>query len=248
MSAFLARRLLHLVLVLVLVSMGATLLLELTPGDPAFTILGETAQPDQVEQVHRELGLDEPIWERYVTWVADAMQGDLGVSYRTKQPVRSEIVDRLPVSVELAVLATTLALTLAIGLGVAAAHYQGRWFDRVVTALSSATLSAPSFLIALLLLFLFAVRYRIFPVTGWVPLTEDVGANLKGAFLPTLALALTEATILLRLLRSDMISTLKEDYIFAAHAKGMSRRYVLIRHALRPSSFSLLTVAGISLG
>lgn len=241
-------RLLHIIPVLLLVSLGTMLLIELTPGDPAVAYLGENATPEQIVVVRQQMGLDRSIPERYVTWLADVAQGDLGTSLRSQQPVLDAVRERLPVTLELAILAQIIAFAVAIPVALISAYRAGGKFDKLTNLASSSLVSSPSFLTALLLVYLLALRFRIFPATGWVRLTEAPLDNLKSAFLPALTLALTEMAVLMRVLRSDVIATLQEDFILSAKAKGLPTWYVLLRHALRPSSFSLVTLAGLSLG
>jgi peptide/nickel transport system permease protein len=244
----LARKLLHIVPVLLLVSLATLLMLHLTPGDPAYAILGDQATPDQVQQVHKDLGLDRPFLVQYGDWIGKVARGDFGTSLRTNQAVLEAIKERLPVTLELAILALGMALAVAIPLGMYAAYRADSRFDRAASVIASLFISSPAFLTGLFLVFLLSVKYHVFPVTGWTKLGEDALDNLHHAFLPALALALGEIAIFMRLLRSDMISTLQEDYILSARAKGLPTRRILVRHALRPSSFSLVTLAGLSLG
>jgi peptide/nickel transport system permease protein len=241
-------RLLRLVPVLLLVSLGTALLLDLVPGDPAVALLGETATPAQILRVRAELRLDDPLLLRYAKWLGDVVQGDFGSSLRTGQPVTQAITDRLPVTAELTLLAVLMALAVAVPLGIyTALHADGR-ADRAVNLVNGAFIASPAFLTGLLLSYLLAVKAGAFPTTGWVRLSEDPGGNLRSAFLPALTLALAEVAVFARLLRADMIAVLQEDYILNARARGLPTRYILFRHALRPSSFSLLTVFGLSLG
>lgn len=233
--------------VLVIVTFATLAMLEFLPGDTATAIVGETATPEQIDAVTERLGLDEPLPMRYVDWVADAVRGDLGTSFVTGQSTTSAIVDRLPVTLELAGLSLAMALIVGISCGVLAATFAGGWFDRAFRAVSAATFSAPNFLLALLLSYAFAVKFKVFNVAGWVGITEDPVLNLKAVMLPALSLAAAEAMTFGRLLRSDMITVLGEDYISAATLRGLPRWYVLLRHALRPSSFSLVTVGGLAL-
>lgn len=238
----------HFVPVLLIVSFLTLVFVELIPGDPALTILGESATPERVAALHEDLGLDRPLYERYFGWVVSALTGDFGVSIHTGQPVLGIILDRLPVTLEIAVLALVLALLISIPVALIAAYRQGGVFDKAVSALTSIGVSSPAFLTALLLVFAFAITFRIFPVTGWSPIGDGLWTNLLYATLPALALAIGEAAIFIRLLRSDLITTLQDDYILLARAKGLPSPYIMFRHALRPSSFSLLTMAGLSLG
>jgi peptide/nickel transport system permease protein len=238
----------HVLLVLLLVSFATMLLLELTPGDPAYALLGEQATPEQVADVREALDLDRPLFERYGSWVGGIVQGDFGESIRTREPVMDTIRARLPVTLQIGLGAIMLALLLAVPLAVFSAYRAGRAADRAIVTGVSALISAPPYLIALLLSYLFAVEWRLFPVTGWSPLTAGLGDNLRSAALPTVALVVGVLPGFYRLLRGDLVTTLQSDFILAARAKGLSPRRILFRHALRPSSFSLITVAGLALG
>lgn len=248
MTRVILRRVGHLVPVLLIVSLATMLLLDLMPGDPAYAILGDQATPEQVAAVRHDLGLDRSLPVRYVSWLGDIVTGDFGESYRTGQPVLDAVRDRLPVTLQLAVMALVMSLLVAVPLGVYTAYRASGLVDRGSNVVASLLISSPAFLTALVVSYLFAVRWNVFPVTGWTKLSEDLGANLRGAFLPSVTLALAEIPVLTRLLRNDMIATLQEDFILSARAKGMPTRVILLRHALRPSSFSLLTLGAISLG
>lgn len=235
-------------LVVLLVTIAVVSLLSLMPGSAAVLILGEGATPEAVAELESELGLDDPLWERYWNWVVGAVQGDLGSSMVNSRPVTSQIMDRLPVTIELAVLGLLIALLLAVPMAVlAAAHPDGR-LDRLFNGVSMASLSIPSFVAAPILIYFLALQLGWFPVTGWSPLSEGLGANLTSALLPAVSIALVEVAAFQRVLRADLIATLDEDFIAAARARGMSPTYVMFRHALRPSSFSLITLAGVNLG
>jgi peptide/nickel transport system permease protein len=242
------RKLLHLVPVLLLVSLATLLLLNLTPGDPAYALLSDQATPEQVAAVHKQLGLDRPFIVRYAAWLGGIAHGDFGTSFRTHQPVADAIKERLPVTSELAFLALVIALAAAVPLGVYAAYRADGAFDRTLSLATSVFISSPAFLTGLFLTYVLAVSLRVLPVTGWVNLLDDPLGNLDHILLPALTLSLGEVAIFTRLLRSDMIGTLQEDFILAAKAKGLPIGRILVRHALRPSSFSLVTLAGISLG
>ncbi len=248
MAGRLARRLLHVVPVLFLVSLATLLLLSLTPGDPAYAMLSDQATPEQVAVVHKQLGLDKPVVVRYLDWVGAIARGDFGTSLRTNQTVGDALKQRLPVTAELALCALLIALIVSVPFGVYSAYRADGAFDRAGSGLTSLFISSPAFLTGLVLAYLLAVKVNLFPVTGWVRLSDDVFDNLRHVFLPALTLSIGEIAIFTRLLRSDMIGTLQEDYILAARAKGLPTWQILVRHALRPSSFSLVTLAGISLG
>ena len=248
MFGFVARRLLYLVPVLVAVSLLTFLIASLLPGDLAYVILGDQATPDKVAALRHDMGLDQPIWWRYASWLGHVLQGDFGRSFRTGQTVLQAVSERLPVSIELMLLAELAALAIGIPLAIACAVRSGSAFDRFMTGSAFGMLSVPAFLSAILLIYLFAVELRWLPATGYVPFGEDPVGNLRSFVLPALTLALGEWPVLMRVLRSDMIATLQEDYIAMACAKGLKPSRILLVHALKPSSLTLVTVTGINIG
>ncbi|MEQ8840287.1 MAG: ABC transporter permease [Acidimicrobiales bacterium] len=305
MMRIIGNRLLKLAPVLFLVSLATFFLVELVPGDPAIRLLGNDATPEDVARIRMELGLDRPVLERYTEWLGNALQGDFGNSLlKPAFSVRELLVQSLPITLQLATMGILIALIVAIPTALWAAYREGSGFDRASNALTSALISIPSFVAALLLAFLFVSnptvprtaigilgvaaglwalwtarpgaapggRFRVrwlligvgilaltalvtnkFPAfnrTGFSRITAEEGLseNLRTAFLPALTIALTEIAVFTRLLRSDLIATLQEDYILSARAKGMSPGKVLRKEALRPSSFSLVTLLGVSLG
>lgn len=235
--------------VLFIVSFGVFMLVTLMPGDPAVAILGEGHPPAEYEALRQELGLNDPLLVRYWDWLSSAATGDLG---RSLIPPQTDVSDRilgaLPVSVQLAVMGLLIALVLAVPLAMWAAAHAGGAVDRLISAAMFATLSVPSFLAGLLLIMIFANGLGWFPRAQWVRLSEDPVGNLHHALLPAIVIALMELALFTRILRNDLIVTLKEDYILAARAKGMPPWRILVTDALRPSSFSLVTLMGISLG
>ena len=241
-------RLLQLVPILFLVSVATFSITELLPGDPVIAILGENAQPETIAAMRHELRLDKPLVSRYLDWAAAAMRGDLGRSIRSHQPVTDAFRERLPITLQLAITATLIGLIVAIPLGAWSAYRAGRFSDRLTTTTTFAMVGLPPFLMGLLLVYLLALWRQWFPVTGWVRITEDFGQNLRHAFLPCLTLAFTEIAIYTQLLRADMFATLQQDFVLAAKARGLPTRHILMREALRPSSFSLITLAGVNLG
>jgi peptide/nickel transport system permease protein len=248
MSRLVTRRLLHALPVLLIVTFATALFVDFLPGDPGAAILGTNATPEDVARLDRELGVDRPVMVRYLSWLGGLLHGDLGTSYRTSESVRDVIMQRLPVTAEIGVLALLIALLLATPTALWAASRERGLFDRTMGITTSGLLSVPAFIGAPLLALAFAVQLRFFPVTGWSPLSQGLDSNLRSAFLPALALALPELAVFNRVLRAELGSTLREEYIRLARAKGLSTWYVLHRHALRPSSLSLLTLAGLSLG
>ncbi len=245
---FVARKFARLIAVVLAVSALTFLMVSLLPGDVAYLIVGQDASEAEVNAVRARLGLDRPIVERYVVWLWAALQGDLGLSLRSSEPVMDAILSRLPVTVELLVLSQILALSLAVPAGIVSAYYQGRRIDRILTSTAFAMISIPGFVLAIVLIFVFAIRLGWLPATGYEPLSEGLWTNLRTFVLPAFSIALVEWVPLMRTLRSDMIATLQEDFISLARAKGLSTWRILTYHALRPSSFTLITLLGLAVG
>lgn len=248
MAGFLSRRLLNLLPVLLAVSLLTFLIASLLPGDLAYVVLGDQATPENVAALRHDMGLDQPIAWRYLLWLGHVLEGDLGRSFRTGQTVLAAVTERLPVSLELMVLAEAIGLLIGIPLAILCAVRAGGAFDRFMTGTAFSMLSVPSFLSAILLIYLFAVELHWLPATGYTPFLEDPLDNLRGFLLPAFTLALGEWPVLMRVLRSDMIATLQEDYIAMAKAKGLRPARILWVHALKPSSLTLVTVTGINIG
>lgn len=243
------RRLAELIVVLFLVSFGTFWMVSLMDTDPAVSILGEGQSDAAYAEVREDLGLNDPLLTRYADWLGSAVQGDLGTSV---VPPYSQITDRigsaLPVSIELAILGMGMALLMCIPLAMWSAHHQGGRVDRIVSAGTIGVLSIPSFLAGLLIILVFANTLGWFPRAQWSRLDEGLGQNLYHAFLPALTIALAETAMFTRILRDDLVTTLQDDFILAAKAKGMGTIHILFSDALRPSSFSLMTLMGIGLG
>ena len=250
MSKMIAGRLTRLALTLMVVSFVTFVGVNVLPGDAINALIPIDAQQDQefVEQVREEWGLNDPMLVRYGRWLGNAVQGDLGDSIVTGRPVTDEIVHRLPITLEIMFVAVGLSLLLAIPLGLLSAYREGRRPDRVISGVAQLALSMPVFVTGLILIYFFALKLHWFPATGWNRLSEGIGPNLKTVALPAISLAITEAAVYTRVLRSDVITTLKENYILSARAKGLTDRYILFRHGLRPSLLTLVTVVGLSIG
>jgi peptide/nickel transport system permease protein len=244
----LAQKAFRFILVILAVSALTFLMVNLLPGDVAYIIGGEEATQADIESIRKSLGLDQNIIVRYFNWLKKVVQGDLGESYLTHESVLKTIIARLPVTLELLVISQCMALILALPAGIFSAYRNGSIIDRLVNSTGFATLSIPSFVMALLTIYLFSIQLRWLPATGYVPLSINIGANLKSFVLPGLSIAMIEWVVLMRVLRSDMITTLGQNYILMAKAKGLPPWRVLLQHALRPSSFTLITVLGIQIG
>jgi len=250
MLKMIASRLTRLVLTLLCVTFISFMLLNILPGDAVNALIPIDAQQDRafVEQVREEFGLNDPLMVRYGRWLGDAVQGDLGDSMVTSRPVTDEITHRLPITFELMFVSVGLSLLLAVPLGVFSAYREGRRPDRVISGFTQVQLSMVPFVTGLILIYVFALKLGWFPATGWNRLSNGLGPNLKTVALPALSLAITEVAIYTRILRSDMILTLKENYVLSARAKGLTNRFILFRHGLRPSILTLVTVIALSMG
>jgi peptide/nickel transport system permease protein len=245
----LARRLAALLATLAAVTILTFLMTSLLPGDPAVALLGTSgASESAVRQVRQQLGLNYPIPVQYLHWLEHLLHGNLGYSYAASTSVNSELAVCLPVTVEIVVLAMVISLAVAIPLGTITAYLRGKLFDNIITSTTFTLLAVPNFVLALLLILVFAVGLRWSPASGWVNFSVNPVQNLQHAILPSVALALPQVAIFSRLLRGDMISTLREDYVRLAEAKGLTVRRILFMHAFRPSSFSLVTVVGLQVG
>jgi peptide/nickel transport system permease protein len=252
---YLRYRILRVIPVFFLVTFASFALLNILPGDAADAILGGADSTDNAEglleareEIRKELGLDRPIIVRYFSWLGGVVQGDFGESYVQIAPVWELLVERLPVTIELLILSQFLALLIALPCGVYSALKADKVQDRAIGMIAFGLVAMPPFLLAILLVFLFAVAWQIFPASGYFPIEEGLGQNLYHYIMPATVIGLLEAPVLMRVLRVDLIATLQEDYIALARAKGMSTSYILFHHALRPSSFTLVTVLGLQFG
>jgi peptide/nickel transport system permease protein len=247
---FFVKRFGRLLLVIVAVTFLSTTFLSLLPGDAAALKCGGGCTTEQYEEIRTELGLDKPIIGRYISWLGKALPPDidLGKSDINNELVTTALSQRLPVTLELLVLSQIIALGLAIPLGVMSARRPNGLVDRATTAVGFVFLAVPPFVLALVLTSVFAVGLRWVPSTGYTALMENPVENLRSLILPSFALAVGEIAVLSRLLRTDLMATLQEDYIMMAKAKGLTSRRIMWRHALRPSLFSVVTVLGLRLG
>jgi peptide/nickel transport system permease protein len=250
------QRVLQLGVVLLLVTIFTALLIDLVPGDVTNS-LAPVSTPDQRAQLRHELHLDKPIQTRYLEWVNGLVHGDLGCYYGTSgyssakqcpDKVSDRVKDALPVSLLLMFYAQVLALVIAIPLGVITAYRAGSLFDKGVNTAAFAFLAIPNFVLALVLAYYVGTKAGWVNPTGWIDWGQSPVDHIKQAALPTISLAVGQVAVYMRLLRSDMIATLQEDFVTMARAKGLSPARILWRHALRPSSLTLLTVAGLNVG
>lgn len=245
MLVYAAKRLASLSATLLLATLVVFLVLEILPGDPAELMLGMNASEDTLAALRGELGLDRPAWLRYGDWVAGFVTGDLGISQTYSVPVSDLVAARLLVSLPLALLALALSTVIAIPVGVIAASRRGSWQDSSLMGLAQVGIAVPNFWFAMLLVFVFAVSLRLVPSGGFPGWEAGLVPALKALLLPAIALALPQAAILARVMRSALIDTLGEDYIRTARAKGLTRHATLWRHAVRNALIPVLTILGL---
>jgi len=249
---YLQARAFHLIPVFFLVTFASFMMLNLLPGDLVDAILldteSEVPSPEARAALEKELNLDRPVLVRYGIWLGDMLQGNLGRSTITKQPVTEALAQRIPVSLELMIIAQILAVMMSVPLGILTGYHGGKPLDRGISAGAFGLLSIPIFVLGMILIWVFAIQLGWLPSSGHTDMAKDFGQNIQGFILPAFTIALIEVPVLMRVLRTDIITTLQEDYIALAKAKGMSTSYILFRHALRPSSFTYVTILGLQLG
>jgi peptide/nickel transport system permease protein len=248
MGAYLIRRLLGLIPVLFIISVVTFLTTALVPGDAASVILGPTATPERAAVVRKRLGLDQPLPVRYVRWMGQVLQGDLGNSILNQQPVAALVRSALRVTLEQVVLAMFLASAIALLVGVAAAVLRGTWIDSFLMSFALIGTSVPTFWLGLVFIYIFAVRWKVLPPSGFVPFTEDPGANLRSMVLPSVALAVWLAGPLARFIRSSLIEVLQAQFVTTARAKGLGERRMIRVHAMRNALIPTVTFAGLQIG
>ena len=244
MLGYLFRRILAAIPVMGVVALFVFLLLRLTPGDPAAILAGDNATPEQLERIRASLGLNEPLYAQFFTWIGKLLSGDLGVSLISNVPVLTMIGQRVEPSISIALSTIVLSVVIAVPLGVIAAWKHGSWIDRFVMGLSVLGFSVPVFVVGYLLIQLFAIELRWFPVQGFRSIASGVGPFLERLVLPTLTLSSIYVALIARMTRASLLDVLGEDYVRTARAKGISERAVLLRHALRNAAVPVITVIG----
>jgi len=248
MKRFLALRLLNLIPVVLIITFLVFLFTYLIPGDPANVILGPHAGPDQIAAVELRLGLDKPFPERYAIWLSKVAQGDLGTSYLNGQTVDSLVAQALPVTLELSFLALVVAMLIAVPAGIISVIRKGSATDRLVTGGGFIGISIPSFMLAIVLVYVFALNLHWLPATGFVALADDPIGNLRSMILPSVTLGIVLSTQFMRYLRAGVLDVLHEDYVTTARAKGVRERTVILRHVVRNALIPFVTVLGLQLG
>ncbi len=245
MLRYLLGRFASLVVSLLIASVVIFVALEIVPGDPAQFMLGLNAQPDTLAVLHEQMGLDAPAAVRYVNWILGLLHGDMGISYAYKVPVADLVWQRVGVSVPLALLALALTVLVAFPAGVISAARRNSATDLAVTGITQLGVAVPNFWFAIMLVWVFAVMLHWFSAGGFPGWQAGLWPGLRALILPGIALALPQAAILARVLRSALLDTLEEDYIRAARARGLSRTQALWGHAVRNALIPVLTIAGL---
>jgi peptide/nickel transport system permease protein len=247
MGAFLLRRLLATIPVLLIVAVLVFLMLRLTPGDPAAVLAGDAASEDQIAQIRTTLGLDRSVPEQFAIWFGHLLTGDLGESYYYKTRVTTLIGQRLEPTVSLAIVTIVIAVLVAVPLGVLAAWRFGGWFDRILMGFSVLGFSVPVFILAYLLIWLVSLKLGLLPVQGYKRLADGIGPWALHLVLPAITLSVIYIALIARVTRASVLETLGEDYIRTARAKGLAESRVLVRHALANAAVPIATVIGIGI-
>lgn len=245
MASFVARRFLSLSATLLAASVIIFLVMEVLPGDPAAYMLGLNAQPDTVAALREQLGLDRAPPQRYLSWIAGLFTGDLGTSYTYRVPVGELILERLWVSLPLTLMALAITIAIAFPVGMIAAARRNSPADAAIMGVTQLGIAIPNFWFAMLLVLVFSIGLRWFSAGGFPGWDAGIGAGLKALTLPAIALALPQASILARIMRSSLLETLHEDFMRTARAKGLSERQAIRRHAVRNALIPVLTIIGL---
>jgi len=247
MLAYILRRLLQTVPVMLVVAVFIFLMLRLTPSDPAAIIAGDNATAEQVAQIRSQLGIDQPMLQQFVIWIGKVFHGDFGESFFFKKTVAELIGERIEPTLSLAFFTIVIAVLVAVPLGVLAAHRQGTWIDRLVMGFSVLGFSVPTFVVGYLLIYVFAVWLNWLPVQGYQHISEGIWGWAERLILPALTLSVIYVALIARMTRASVLEVLSEDYIRTARAKGQIERKVLFRHALRNAAVPIVTVIGLGI-
>nr|CAD6417479.1 ABC transporter permease [Rhizobium sp. Q54] len=250
MPAYVAKRLLSVFPVLFGLSVIVFLVMSMIPGDPATAILGAYATPENVERINRDLGLEKPLVQQYVIWIGNVLQGDFGRSFALNRPVLDEVLERFQATLVLAGVSLVLCAVIGLLAGVVSAVRQFGWADKVITFVVLAGISMPSFWLGLILILLFAVKWRLLPASGMYAIYGggDFKDLLLHLILPATTLAVVAAGVIARLTRAAMLEVLRQDFVRTARAKGLPERQVIYRHAFRAALVSVIPVIGIQAG
>lgn len=242
---FYIRKLATLLSTVFLVSVMTFLVFQILPGDPAEIALGIEADPYQLAELRKKMGLDKPVLERYVSWMKNTLTGDLGTSLRYQRPVSDIVSERLPVTLSLALMSLGLILIIGIPLGIVIARKNGKISSLLLSMFMQLGLAIPSFWLGFILILLFSVILKLFPTYGYVPWSEDPIGAMKSLFLPALALAVPGSAVVIRYLRNTILDQFRMDYVRTAKSKGLGEKTVMYRHILRNSLIPVITIIGL---
>jgi peptide/nickel transport system permease protein len=247
MLGYILRRLAATIPVMLIVAVLVFLMLRLTPSDPAAIIAGDNANTEQVEDIRRRLGLDQPILTQFVIWMSEILRGNLGESFFFKKQVVELIADRIEPTLSLALFTILIAILVAVPLGTLAAYRHGTWIDRFVMGFSVLGFSVPVFVVGYLLIYVFAIELNWLPVQGYQRFSTGVGGWAQRLILPSLTLSVIYVALIARITRTSVLEVMNEDYIRAARAKGQTEGKVLVRHALANAAVPIVTVIGLGI-
>jgi len=245
MWAYVIRRILATVPVLAIVALVVFSILYIAPGDPAAVIAGDQATPEQIVAIRAKLGLDLPFHQRFILWLGNALQGDLGVSIFSNRPVGQLFRQRLEPTVALAIMTTIITVALAVPIGVLAAWRAGSWIDRGVMSFAVLGFSFPVFVVGYILIYIFAIKLKLLPIQGYRPLAEGVCPFLRHLILPSFALGMSFMALIARITRASVLEVLSQDHIRTARAKGLPARQLLFDHALPNAAVPIVTIIGV---
>ncbi len=248
MLRFLLNRILVAIPTLVIISIIVFGLQQLLPGDPALVIGGGEATPELIAQIREDYGFNDPIVVQYFRWITDVLQGDFGISYRTRQEIGPMLLEKIPVTLTLGIAAMGFSLVLGIPLGILAALGKGKGWDHLVSVVALSGISIPNFWLGIMLILLFAVNLRWLPAGGYTPFFEDPIACLRSILMPAVVLGTALAAAMMRHTRSAMLTILNQDYIRTARAKGLRERLVIVKHAFRNALVPIITLATLQFG
>ncbi|MGR3453744.1 ABC transporter permease [Pseudooceanicola sp.] len=248
MLAFIGRRILVAIPTIVLISIFVFSLQQLLPGDPILAMAGEERDPETIEYLREKYGFNDPIPVQYVKWVSGVLQGDLGISLRSNQPVTELLLQKLPVTIQLAVMAMIFAIAIGVPMGIVSAVKKGTVLDYAANLIALSGLSIPNFWLGIMLILLVSVKWGLLPASGYVSPAEDFGRSITTMLMPAFVLGTALAATLMRHTRSAMLGVLKSDYVRTARAKGLNERRVILKHAFRNALVPIVTLMALLFG
>jgi peptide/nickel transport system permease protein len=247
LTTFIIRRVLITILVIIIVSFLSFCLVQVMPGDPAATMLGLDARPEQIQALRHELWLDRPFFIQYFHWAGNVLRGDLGVSLMYKDPINEIFAQRIPITLYLSAWALIISTLLGIVLGIICAVRRGSFLDQMVSILANIGIAIPVFWLGILSIYFFGLKLGWLPLQGWTSPTDDFVKSTKQAILPVIMLAIPGIAVLTRQTRSSMLEVVRQDYIRTAFAKGLKERIIIFRHALKNALIPVITLLGLQL-